>query len=48
VKFGAILDSLKKCVPTITEELVSQVPLAFQIDTDEMVSQQEFEMMFDP
>jgi hypothetical protein len=29
VKFSAILDAMKKCVSSFTNELISQIPLAF-------------------
>lgn len=48
VKFSAILEALKKCVPSFSDELISNIPLAFQIGVNDNLSQQEFEMLFDP
>lgn len=39
---------MKKCMPSFNDELLSQIPLVYQIDPTESISQSEFEMMFDP
>ena len=28
-KFGEVLDALRKCVPSFTDEIMTQIPLAF-------------------
>ena len=48
VKFSSILEALKKCCSSFTDELLSQIPLAFEINENDTVSANEFEMMLDP
>ena len=47
VKFSVILDSMLKVVPHFTRDFVDQIPYAFQMSPSDMVSRDEFDMMFD-
>jgi hypothetical protein len=47
VKFSVILDSMLKVVPHFTRDFVDQIPYAFQMSPSDMVSREEFDMMFD-
>ncbi len=47
VKFGSVLDSLTKILPPIPREVVDVVPDCFQINVNDKISKEEFEMLFD-
>jgi BMFP domain-containing protein YqiC len=47
VKFSIILDSMMKMMPHFTRDFVDNIPYAFQMSPSDMVSREEFDMLFD-
>lgn len=47
VKFSQILESMMKMMPHFTKDFVDQIPYAFQMSPSDMVSREEFDMLFD-
>lgn len=46
VKFSVILEAMLKIIPSFTREFVDQIPYAFNMSPSDMVSKEEFDMMF--
>jgi len=47
VKFSLILDALNKVLPNLTREFMDQIPYAFEMSPSDMLSKEEFDMLFD-
>ena len=47
VKFSVILDMMMKMMPHFTRDFVDNIPFAYQMSPSDMVSREEFDMMFD-
>jgi len=47
VRFGAILSSMAKVLPQLAPELLEQVPYAFQLTPEALLSREDFDMLFD-
>lgn len=47
VKFSLILDTLNKILPNLTREFMDQIPYAFEMSPSDMLSKEEFDMLFD-
>lgn len=46
-KFSTLLDSLGKVMPSLTREFLDHLPPAFDMSPDDMVTKDDFTMMFD-
>ena len=46
VKFSIILDSMMKMMPHFTRDFVDNIPHSFQMSPSDMVSREEFDMLF--
>ena len=47
VRFSAILSSMAKVLPQLAPELLDQVPYAFQLTPDALLTREDFDMLFD-
>jgi len=47
VKFSVLLDAMSKMMPHFTKDFLDNVPYAFQMSPDDMLSREEYEMLFD-
>jgi uncharacterized protein YbcV (DUF1398 family) len=47
VRFEDILNSIRKFMPTLTQDFLDQVPFAFGMDPKDELSKEEFKMLFD-
>ena len=48
VKFSAILEAMHKMLPNLTEDLMEQIPIAFNMHHSDVLGKAEFEMLFNP
>jgi Ca2+-binding EF-hand superfamily protein len=39
---------MQKILPSLTRDFLEQIPLAFQMNFNDVLSREEFEMLFDP
>ena len=46
VKFQSILDIMQKLVPHFTQDFVDQIPFVYNYDAADMISKDDFDMMF--
>lgn len=46
VKFSEILEAMLKVVPSFQRDFVEQIPYVFNMSPSDMVSREEFDMMF--
>lgn len=47
VKFTLILDAMQKILPSLTRDFLDQIPYAFEMSPNEVLSKDEFDMLFD-
>jgi Ca2+-binding EF-hand superfamily protein len=47
VKFSAILEALNKILPHLTQDFLEQVPTAFEMNYNEILTPDDFNMIFD-
>jgi hypothetical protein len=46
VKFSQILDAMVKVLPSLTRDFLDQIPYAFEMNPQEVLSKEDFEMLF--
>ena len=46
VKFSQLLDAMVKVLPSLTRDVVDQIPYAFEMNPQEVLSKEDFEMLF--
>ena len=46
VKFGTILQAMQKFAPSLDDDFLNHIPTAFQMNRDDTLSKDEFDMLF--
>jgi len=47
VRFGTVLEALQKAMPHIPQEIVELIPDSYDLDVNDQISKEEFELLFD-